>query len=297
MKTIAEVRQNLLGEIKKFAANTELPEIEKELLKSALYYSDEDETWGSLARGTLVLLLTNCHYTAIQKAIGIELLHHASLIVDDIIDNAIERRGRKAFWRKYGINVSILFAHKLVSMAGNILKKDMCFFETLNNMLSSEIASQLQSVNISTIKEYEDFVSGKTGKLYGLMVSFIREFNDNDSIQFDLIQTSLENIGISHQILDDKEDYNNKDVFLTNEAYKAEKNLNFYNLEKYGYTKVYLEKYHYQIGTKALNILNSQLKDSLFVNKKSILELCGYIAFGKNVEFGIYIQDTIASSF
>ena len=284
MQTIADVRQNLLVEIKNFVSNAELSEAETELLKSALYISDVDETWGSLARGTLVLLLTNCHSLATQKAIGIELLHHASLIVDDIIDNAIERRGRKAFWRKHGTNISILFAHKLVSMAGSILGKDEYFFTTIDNMLSSEIASQLQEVRINKIKDYEKFVSKKTGALYGLIVSFIKEFNNFDSYDTDLIKISLEQIGIAHQILDDKEDYNNMDVFLTDEAYKTEKNTNFFSLEKFGYSKLYLDKYHYQVGIKALEILDSQLKSRFFQNKKGIIELCSYVAFGKKFD-------------
>lgn len=151
MQTTTDIRQKLLQEIKNFIANSKLSEFEEELIKSSLYYSDDEETWGSLARGTLVLLLTNCHPDAINKAIGVELLHHASLIVDDIIDNAIERRGRKAFWRKHGVNISILFAHKLVSIAGSFLGNDATFFDTINNMVSCEIESQLKETNIKNI--------------------------------------------------------------------------------------------------------------------------------------------------
>lgn len=283
METATGIRRKLVQEIKNFISNSKLSEFEKGLFKSSLYYSDDEETWGSLARGTLVLLLTDCHPNAVKKAIGVELLHHASLIVDDIIDNAIERRGRKAFWRKHGVNISILFAHKLVSIAGILLSKDPLFFETINSMVSCEIESQYKKTSITNIKEYEYFVLKKTGKLYGLIINIVKENIANNSVDYNFLKKSFENIGVSHQILDDKSDYNNKDVFLTNDAFIEERNVNFFNLENFGYSLSFLEKFYAQLGEKALDILRKNLSVKSFPNKKSIIELCHCVAFGKRI--------------
>ena len=120
----------------------------------------------------------------------------------------------------------------------------------------------------------------KTGKLYGLILNITKEFNVYKSFNFASLKNALEYVGISHQILDDNADYNNKDVFLTNEAFLLERNFNFFNLGIYGYSKPYLEKYHRQLGEKALNILKMQLNENEFLHKEAILELCCYVAFG-----------------
>jgi len=286
MKLYTAIRQDLIREIKNFVTFSELSDYEKDLLKSALYYSDDEEIWGSLARGTLVLLLTNCHPDAIQKAIGIELLHHASLVVDDIIDNALERRGRKAFWRKHGVNISILFAHKLVSIAGSLLANDFLFFETINNMLSCELESQYKKVRITNIKEYENFVLKKTGKLYGLIINIVKENIVYPLADYDLLKKAFEYIGVAHQILDDKFDYYNRDIFLTNDAFVKERSVNFFNLENFGYPISYLENFHAQLGKKALDILRKNLSTMEVPNKKSIIELCHYVVFGMTISDG-----------
>lgn len=54
---------------------------------------------------------------AIGLAAGVELLHNASLIHDDLQDGDIERRGAPALWRVHGVALSICAGDLMISAA------------------------------------------------------------------------------------------------------------------------------------------------------------------------------------
>lgn len=59
----------------------------------------------------------------IKSCFAIELFHRAAIVLDDLLDEDINRRGIESFHSKYGIKNSILISHYLVSLGLDILSK------------------------------------------------------------------------------------------------------------------------------------------------------------------------------
>jgi geranylgeranyl pyrophosphate synthase len=107
---------------------------------------------------------------AVALAMGIEVLHLASLIHDDVIDDSDERRGRPAAQRRWGNRAAILagdylvaevfrqtadeIAHETVATLANAVA-EMCRAELMDQKNGSESARS----------DYIALISGKTGAL------------------------------------------------------------------------------------------------------------------------------------
>jgi octaprenyl-diphosphate synthase len=81
---------------------------------------------GKRVRGLLVLLTCEAacgkiRSGAVNTAAAIELLHHATLIHDDIVDNSGKRRGDKTLNKKLGYEFSVLTGDYLLSRANSLI--------------------------------------------------------------------------------------------------------------------------------------------------------------------------------
>jgi len=81
---------------------------------------------GKRVRGLLVLLTCEAvcgkiRSGAINTAAAIELLHHATLIHDDIVDNSRKRRGDETLNKKLGYEFSVLTGDYLLSRANSLI--------------------------------------------------------------------------------------------------------------------------------------------------------------------------------
>lgn len=97
---------------------------------------------GKRLRSIVTLLLSEC--TGAKKkgimkvAIAIELLHTASLILDDIMDNSETRRGKKSVQSKYGKLNAIMISHYLI-------------FKSIELLMDCDIDTELKKQCISLI--------------------------------------------------------------------------------------------------------------------------------------------------
>ena len=136
----------------------------------------------------------------LSASIVIELVHVASLVHDDVLDNAQQRRGKLTIHKKIGINNAILLGDSLFSYAlelstefqDNMICKIVS--RATRKTCSGEIAQNSCIGNFGlTIKEYEQIISDKTGYLFGASCKLGGTLSGVDS--FD--QANLESIGIS----------------------------------------------------------------------------------------------------
>ncbi len=149
-------------------------------------------------------------------AIGIELLHCASLAVDDIEDGSLERRGKKSLHVNFGLPIALntanwqyFLALKLIPLSVKSLAIDTLFDCHIGQALDLSNNEQFINRNIFYASEdsrwalYEKSVSLKTGKLLLLpliCLQKILKINENDM----LILKKIFNIyGIIYQIFDD----------------------------------------------------------------------------------------------
>ena len=85
---------------------------------------------GKLLRPILTLLIGNyapksndaIKEKIINMAVAIELLHTASLVHDDIVDNATQRRGQKSFNNIYGNNMAVMMGDIIFAKSATIIR-------------------------------------------------------------------------------------------------------------------------------------------------------------------------------
>ncbi len=151
---------------------------------------------------------------AIDTACSIELLHAATLIHDDVLDNSSSRRGKAALYLERGVPESILYGDYLFTEAFKLisaLKDPLITHETISALslvLKGEIIEQSKRGEISLgRKEYFSVIEMKSGVLFGIsaklgaLIRAAKGFDADSAYGFGL------NAGIAYQMVDDYMDY------------------------------------------------------------------------------------------
>ena len=136
---------------------------------------------------------------------AIELVHNASLIHDDIIDESSQRRQISTINNDFGNKLAVLSGDYLLAIAlDKLLKLEnlkliQMFSDTLKVMSAGEVYQQFNISKIPTINEYIEKSSQKTAKLFetavcGSLLIAQSSFNGSEFAK---------NFGIAFQIRDD----------------------------------------------------------------------------------------------
>ena len=162
---------------------------------------------GKLFRAQLMLetaKLTNFGDVTDMAAV-IELLHLATLIHDDIIDNAKMRRGIQSVQAKFGYRTAIVAGDFLISKCFEIISHspggNLKYFTAALRLICLGEALQHQYVNNTEINlaNYKKIIAGKTAAMFALAFWLSSGSGDFVKIGFD--------IGMAFQIADDCLDY------------------------------------------------------------------------------------------
>lgn len=267
---------------------------QRDQIAFAFYGDCGSPNWGSLARGTLLLLLAGGGKSRFKLARGVELIHHASLVVDDQIDKAILRRSQRAFWVKFGFEDGIIIAHMLMSMALTELSEfdrehnaggDAHTFalRAIQAMADAELESGHKPVD--SLRSYLCRTSRKTGSLYRL-VGYLAGLAPRSVIQnVEPCTTALEMIGNAHQMLDDLIDAHPSreadSVFLTRAAAKENRRRSIFHLCEFGLSEKLLRTFHYDYSCRAIDLLIPCFK--IGFETQVVKSLCEKICFGSRV--------------
>lgn len=111
----------------------------------------------------------------LKIATSVEVLHNATLIHDDIIDESPDRHGRESIQAKYGKQIAVyagdfLFALSLRMLSNNTSKITNLRINgsAMQNILAGETEQFGNEYNMQiTKKEYLDQIRGKTAILFG----------------------------------------------------------------------------------------------------------------------------------
>ena len=147
-------------------------------------------------------------------AICIEFIHNATLLHDDVIDDAKIRRGKKAANLIWGNKLSILVGDYLLSKSFKLMVKDKSIkvLEILSNTSLILARGQIQDANnISnahlTEKDYLELIFAKTAELFSVSC-YLPAVLANKSLR---MQNELKdfgkNFGMAFQLSDDYLDY------------------------------------------------------------------------------------------
>jgi geranylgeranyl pyrophosphate synthase len=175
---------------------------------------------GKRLRPALALLSGGfCEYRLdllVPLAASIELLHTATLVHDDVIDNADLRRGQPTANSSFHNSTTVMlgdymFAHaaNLVAQTGNI-RVIRLFADTLRRMALGEIVQDMAAYDADqTVESYLQRIGGKTASLFstacegGAIVSgapedrvgALREYGYNLGISFQIVDDILDFVG------------------------------------------------------------------------------------------------------
>jgi len=152
----------------------------------------------------------------IQMATGIELMHSASLIHDDVIDGDLFRRGQKTINRIYGKKIAVLVGDVVYSLAFNTVTNslpkefDKIIVELTEYMCAAEV---IQAENKSPSREiYLNIIKGKTALFMSVSCKIAAALAGATKKQLAGIEEYGLNLGMAYQIMDDcmDKDINNQ---------------------------------------------------------------------------------------
>jgi octaprenyl-diphosphate synthase len=147
-------------------------------------------------------------------ASALEFLHSATLMHDDILDNADTRRGRPAAHTEFGLTPTILAGDALLALANEIVARTgnaaltTCISQAIIQTATGEIMeiAAVRNAGISRA-EYIEIITGKTAYLiqsaceFGVIAAGASERQRAAARAFGL------NLGIAFQLVDDAMDY------------------------------------------------------------------------------------------
>ncbi|QZA87424.1 polyprenyl synthetase family protein [Salinarchaeum sp. IM2453] len=142
---------------------------------------------------------------AIDFAVGIELVHTASLVIDDIIDESEIRRGVDSAWIEFGYGPAIIASDGLLGEAFALFQSDpratRIVAEAMVDLGEGE-AMELADRPVNK-SEYRDLARRKTGALFRAAAELGGVAADASPKTIDALGEYAERVGIAFQIRDD----------------------------------------------------------------------------------------------
>ncbi|MCJ7644942.1 MAG: polyprenyl synthetase family protein [Candidatus Aminicenantes bacterium] len=144
----------------------------------------------------------------------VELIHTASLVHDDIIDNAPTRRGRESVHARWGPNITVLLGDYLYikSIGLSLRAGDGRIVQILADlsarMIEGELLEYFYSGNPGlTEPQYLDIIDMKTASLFAAACQIGAVLGGASAEEEFLLKDVGRNLGISFQIIDDLLDF------------------------------------------------------------------------------------------
>ena len=142
---------------------------------------------------------------ALDYAVGIELVHNASLVVDDIIDRSEVRRGSASAWAEYGYGPGLVASDGLLGEAFALFSRDPrameCVTDSLVELGEGEAIELVDRPE--TEHEYMELARRKTGALFRAAAELGAIAADADGRTVETLGEYAERVGVAFQIRDD----------------------------------------------------------------------------------------------
>ena len=175
------------------------------------------ETGGKRLRPMLVLMAANLFTDhideAITPAIGLEMYHNFTLLHDDVMDNATDRRGRTTVHVKWNSNAAILsgdamqaLAYQLIAQCpARCLKQVIDVFNQTNIEVGEgqQLDMEFETRNDVTVDEYIEMIRLKTSVLLGCALRMGALIGGASDQQAQTLYDFGINLGLAFQLQDD----------------------------------------------------------------------------------------------
>ncbi len=192
---------------------------------------------------------------------SVELIHNASLLHDDVIDDSDKRRNLTTIAKKYSSKVSILCGDYLVSKAVDLIDKinnrtiSGIINKCIRNMTISEINQYFLRGNLPKKEQYLEICYGKTAGLFAAALECSAILAGLDS---NIARSFGEKFGICFQINNDLEESSAKED-MKNKIYTATDILGIENT--YILSDNYKEEMRMLINNIPENIYKNKLEE------------------------------------
>jgi len=215
----------------------------------------------------------------IKLAAALELLHGATLIHDDIVDDAPLRRNLQTFNDKYGSKLAVLAGDYLLSLSLRLIydigEIDIfkIFFENTLNICKGEIDQFLKRGKAVSLEDYIEKSKNKTGSLFMAGVKSLlilkekeaKEDKRGSALDEHTKQAYLdfsENFSLGFQIYDDIENFVNERNISQNAADKASS-----DIENGIFTLPYLYLSQQNLSCDIINLIGKDYDDAIKFSK------------------------------
>ena len=153
----------------------------------------------------------------INLAACVELIHGATLLHDDVIDNGLLRRGKKTTNSIWGNHSSILTGDYLLSRCFEMMVEDgnleilRLLSSTSAKIAQGEILQLQHKSEIDMLEEtYLKIISSKTAALFSAATKVGAILGDRNNKEKEALEFYGKNLGFTFQIADDTLDYNSE---------------------------------------------------------------------------------------
>lgn len=155
---------------------------------------------------------------AVQAAVAIEIIHLASLVHDDVIDNSDLRRGQETLQKKYGKRTSVICGDYLLSLALKTISSipdakdylDIPTADYISRLCLGELRQHINNNNLDlTLVEYIRIISGKTAALFEASFFAGAVLGGYSQAEINLYKKIGNYTGLIFQLQDDCLDFDN----------------------------------------------------------------------------------------
>lgn len=169
---------------------------------------------GKRLRPALVLLCSNFgrpdKAKVISAAAAIELIHAATLVHDDIIDESVTRRGAETVQHRWGKDNAVFTGDFLFTKAFSVLSQILpaealkMTADVIVKICEGEVNQYQNRYNdSSSLKHYLSRVKKKTALLFALSCEIGALLSSNQATVIRLLKSYGMNLGVAFQITDD----------------------------------------------------------------------------------------------
>ena len=180
------------------------------------------ETGGKRLRALLTLGSAKmCGYSKgtrdVNLAACVELIHSATLMHDDVIDNGSLRRGKKTLNKVWDNQSSVLVGDYLLSRCFEMMVEDgnlevlKLLSSTSSKIAQGEVLQLQHQGEVDMLEEtYLKIISAKTAELFAASTKVGAILSDMKNKEKEALEFYGRNLGLTFQIADDTLDYNSE---------------------------------------------------------------------------------------
>ncbi len=142
---------------------------------------------------------------AVDFGVGVELVHSASLVIDDIIDRSKLRRGTASAWMAHGHGPAIVTSDGLLGEAFALFSTDPDAMEVVAEAMVELGVGEATELTArpTTEAEYMTLARRKTGALFRAAAELGAIAAGSDGFTVEALGEYAEGVGVAFQIRDD----------------------------------------------------------------------------------------------